>query len=109
MADLKKEFGKKVRAYRSGEGLTQADLAERLDITEAHLGAIERGERWVSLTVLEGLAQCFRVSPREFFPASLKATGKRESLLMQTETSLAALTDKELEMAVRLLRAIKGK
>ena len=38
-------FGKKLRALRSDKGVTQAEMAEALDVSPAYLSALEHGKR----------------------------------------------------------------
>ena len=42
-------FGKRVREYRTEQQLTLEMLAERSDLHENYVGAVERGERNLSL------------------------------------------------------------
>jgi len=54
------KLGKNVRKARLDLGLTQADLAERLDIDESTVRAIEAERRGVSLSMLLELAAVLR-------------------------------------------------
>ena len=53
---LAKSLGRNVRKARRDLGLTQADLAERLDLEEATVRAIEADRRGVSVETLLKLA-----------------------------------------------------
>ena len=53
---LRLTLGACVRAERKRRGLTQEALAERLGITSRYLGAVERGERNLTLDYVEALA-----------------------------------------------------
>lgn len=53
------KLGPKVRALRRREGLTQAQLAERLDISPSYLNLIENNRRPLSAALLIKLAQLF--------------------------------------------------
>ncbi|SHG92290.1 Helix-turn-helix domain-containing protein [Thermosyntropha lipolytica DSM 11003] len=55
-------IGQRVRESREKVGLTRQELAERLEISTYYVGQIERGERMMSLSVLEALASCLHVS-----------------------------------------------
>lgn len=46
------ELGKRIRAQRKSIGLTQEALALVADIDRSYYGAVERGERNVTFTVL---------------------------------------------------------
>lgn len=65
MADraLKTTLGAQLRAIRLARGLTQEQLAERLDVTPRYLAGIERGERNLTLDSVDVLAQQLGVVP----------------------------------------------
>jgi len=50
------QLGKRVREERQKLNLTQEKLAERVEVSEAYIGQIERGERSMSLDTLVKLA-----------------------------------------------------
>ncbi len=47
-----KRLGKRIREERQRLSLTQAQLAEAIDISDTYMGAIERGERSLTLDTL---------------------------------------------------------
>lgn len=51
-----KRLGQRIREERRKLHLTQAELAEAIDISDTYMGAIERGERGVTLETLVRLA-----------------------------------------------------
>ncbi len=55
-------FGQKLRALRTAAGMTQADLAKRLNITKSVVSYYELHERNPSPDVLIQLADIFHVS-----------------------------------------------
>lgn len=42
-------LGQHIRDARKAKGITQDQLAERLDVSLSHVGKIERGERFINL------------------------------------------------------------
>ncbi|MGN1368471.1 MAG: helix-turn-helix domain-containing protein [Aristaeellaceae bacterium] len=66
-----KDFGARVRSLRRQKGLTQEELAERVDISASFMGHIERGTRIASLETLVALCNELKVSPQELLSASL--------------------------------------
>lgn len=59
-------FGARVRALRRREGLSQARLAERLEISPSYLNLIENNRRPLSAPLLIKLAQLFDVNLQSF-------------------------------------------
>ena len=56
-----KALGKKIRSERLKIELTQAQLAEKVNLTPAYIGQIERGERKFSLEALVNIANILKV------------------------------------------------
>ncbi len=54
------EFGKRIRAQRKRIGLTQEQLALIADVDRSYYGAVERGERNITFTVLCRLCLALR-------------------------------------------------
>ena len=57
-----KELGKRIRAERRKQDLTQEKLAEMADISDSFLGHIERGGRTLSIETLAKLANALSLS-----------------------------------------------
>ena len=56
------EMGKRIQSLRQSRGLTQEQLAERLNISTVHLAKIEIGSRSCSLNILIAFTSFFHVS-----------------------------------------------
>ena len=53
-------FGKNVRNYRKANGLTQEQLAERVNVSMETIGKIERGAAAPTFTTAERIAEALR-------------------------------------------------
>lgn len=62
-----KAFGKRLSEVRRAKGLTQQELAEKLDISLVSIGYIETGKRWPRLTTLHRIADALGVPLEQFF------------------------------------------
>lgn len=65
--DIKKKFGKRVKLLRIEKGWSQEKLALSADLDRTYIPSIEKGERNVSITVIEKIAKAFKVSVSELF------------------------------------------
>lgn len=65
--DIKKKFGKNLKRLRLEKGISQESLALSADMDRTYIPSIEKGERNVSITVVEKLANALNVSISEFF------------------------------------------
>lgn len=54
--DLQKKLGRNLRRLREAQGRSQEDFAHELGFHRTYLGAVERGERNLSLKSVERLA-----------------------------------------------------
>lgn len=65
--DIKKKFGKKLKELRLEKGLSQEKLAYEADLDRTYIPSIEKGERNVSITVIEKLAKALKTPIKDFF------------------------------------------
>ncbi|UPJ18317.1 helix-turn-helix domain-containing protein [Bacillus cereus] len=63
MSDFLKLIGENIRFLRKKRGLTQEELAERINLQQAYIGGVERGERNISMLTLQKIANGLEVSP----------------------------------------------
>ena len=64
-----RQLGLKIAYYRKLRGLTQAELAEKVDKATAFIGQIEspKVEKTLSLDTLFDIAAALNVPPKQFF------------------------------------------
>jgi len=55
-------MGQNILHFRKAAHLTQAQLAERINVGTTFISRVERGEKFVSIKVLQALAETFHVS-----------------------------------------------
>ncbi len=60
--DLTDALARKIRSYRRAKNLSQEQLAEICGLHRTYVGAVERGERNVTLSTLEAFAVALGVS-----------------------------------------------
>jgi transcriptional regulator with XRE-family HTH domain len=65
MSDIKKKFGVKLFQLRIEAGMTQADLAEKANLSIDSISRIERGDRAPSFESLERIAAALEVNPAQ--------------------------------------------
>ena len=68
MNDLAIEFGKKLRAARKAQGISQDDLATQADIDRSYIGRIERGEVNITLEKVYQLAVVLSCPAKDLLP-----------------------------------------
>lgn len=65
--DIKKKFGQSVKKHRQNLGISQEELALKAELHRTYVGAIERGERNISLGNIEKLAKALEISISDLF------------------------------------------
>ncbi|MDP4202049.1 MAG: helix-turn-helix transcriptional regulator [Bacteroidota bacterium] len=65
--DVKKKFGDKIKKLRLERGLSQEGLANEANLDRTYIPGIEKGNRNVSITVIEKLAIALKVNMKELF------------------------------------------
>lgn len=83
----KKSIGAFIAALRKVNGMTQKELAERLNVSDKTVSRWEREEGAPDLSVIPVLAEIFQVSCDELLRGERKAPGLRTETAADTESS----------------------
>lgn len=67
-AEIVDRFSAKLRELRSGRGLTQAQLAEKVNTTTSYIGRLESGSVAPGIDTLERLASALAATTHELIP-----------------------------------------
>ena len=67
MIHLKSVLASNIRAIRKSQGLTQENLAEKVDTASTYIAMIESGRRTPSFKMIERIAEVLRVDATELF------------------------------------------
>lgn len=63
IGDLQRAVGRNLRAHRKAKGLSQEAFAEFIGMHRTYVGAVERGERNLTLATVERYAERIGVPP----------------------------------------------
>lgn len=85
---LRKQVGLRVAELRRAAGLSQDDLAAKIDKSSQSVSQMERGAIAPSFDTVEALARALKVGPALLFPATL--TGKRPTARDETLSAIIA-------------------
>lgn len=64
---LLRSFGRRLADVRKSKGVTQQQLAERVNMSVVAIAYIETGKRWTKLGTLNKIAKTLKVDIAEFF------------------------------------------
>ena len=101
----KKDIGLRIRLLRQQQGLTQVELAERLDMTQSNLSAIERGARGVTVHQVVRMAKALRAPTDEILLADkAPEPGRRpKKRLMKRLQRIEELPHRDQRILLQLL------
>ncbi|MBI1686787.1 helix-turn-helix domain-containing protein [Caulobacter hibisci] len=111
MASLQQQVGALVRYHRERAGLTQPQLAERIDRQFGAISRIERGESAPTFKTLSAIAAVLGIEVRDLFGSGGYAAGDgRADLLAHMFDQLTSLPHDELPWIAGIIEAaISGK
>lgn len=99
-----KRLGERIREERRKLGLTQAQLAEAVDISDTYMGAIERGERSLTLDTLVRLIDRLGVTVDYLLADSV--TDSDANIMEQFKQIIDGQPMDRKQMAINVLRTI---
>lgn len=99
-----KRLGKRIREERQRLNLTQAQLAEDIDISDTYMGAIERGERSLTLDTLVRLVN--RLGVTIDYLLSDSVSDNDSNIINQFKQIIDCQPLERKQMAINVLRAI---
>ena len=104
MATLRRQVGAMVRHHRERAGLTQGEVAEKINKALETISSIERGKSAPSFETLSDLSEALGVSVREFFgTGSYAAEAGRNDALVRLVDRVSGLDNDDLEWIDRLV------
>lgn len=77
---MEEKFGPILRKLRNDKGLSQHDLAAKLEISRSHIGRLETGEKQPSLAMLFRLAAALDVPAATIIAAMEKSDTSSDTL-----------------------------
>lgn len=99
-----KRLGERIREERKRLNLTQAQLAEAIDISDTYMGAIERGERSLTLDTLVRLVN--RLGVTVDYMLSDSVSNNDSNIIEQFKQITDGQPLERKQMAINVLRTI---
>lgn len=99
-----KMVGSRIRDVRQQRGLTQAELAQRVDMSLKHISAIECGIRVPSLETLTVIANELKIDANTLLQDSLKVSSQIESSILWEQ--IAALPPQKQKKILRMVQVL---
>jgi len=100
MARLQDIFVNNLRKYRRESGFTQAQLAEKVNVSTHHIGMIELSRNYPTLELVERIANALEIEIYELFVDPLSPNTELERLRQEIKDDTSQLLDEFLEKAL---------
>ncbi len=102
-----RQIGERLAALRKRAGFTQAEAAERLDISDETLSRIERGTQWTDFSTLSAMADIYQVEWADLMAVFPPGTGAaRRKAVQEVVDLLRPRTLRDVKLAHRLLTTL---
>ncbi|MCL2762685.1 MAG: helix-turn-helix domain-containing protein [Treponema sp.] len=99
--EIRATLARNIKALRGRRNWSQADLAEKSELSIVYLSDIERGNKWPYLDTLVKLAQAFKVEVYELLKPENTPPPATAAILAKYNEEVAAIFEKSLEMAAK--------
>ena len=107
--DLRAYLSKNIKQFRSNHGWSQADLAEKANISITFLSNIERGTKWPYPDTIVKLAKALNVEEFELFMKSKPLSEETASLIDRLVMDISISVTNSIQKTYRQYRDKKGK
>jgi transcriptional regulator with XRE-family HTH domain len=98
--ELRAILSMNLKRYRNHRKLSQAELAEKLEISIPFLSDVENGRKWISPATLVRFADALGIEPHELFKPA-------ESLSPAMTLTLGKWSDEVIEAVTRTVKNIQ--
>jgi transcriptional regulator with XRE-family HTH domain len=95
-------FVQNLKKYRRNSGLTQEQLAEKVNVSTHHIGMIESYRNNPTLDLVERIAKVLNVKVYELFMDPLSPNEELERLRLEIRDDMKQLLDETLDKAISL-------
>lgn len=104
MADTNKLLGKRIRALRKKDGLSQEQLAEKVNMSSKYLGEIERGQVNFSIDIAERISNALDIELTDLFDYQHELD--RKTLMKKINSLIQDASDENLQLIFRIIKSI---
>ena len=104
MIDTNKLLGKRIRSLRKKNGLSQEQLAERVNMSSKYLGEIERGQVNFSIDIAERISDTLDIELTDLFDYQHELN--RKTLIKKINSLIQDANDENLQLIFRIIKSI---
>ena len=105
--DLRSILSNNIKRYRGNHGWSQANLAEKADISITFLSNIERGNKWPYPDTIVKIAKALKVEEFELFKREKIMIDETANLIDRLVTDLSVSVNNSIQKTYRQYRGKK--
>lgn len=100
----KKDVGRKIKEFRNQKGITQAELAESVNMHEKQISRIEAGVHFPTFDNFVKILECLDVGMKDF---DIDIKKEKNSLKDKVQKIINRANDKELKCYIAILEPLQ--
>jgi len=104
-SEMDKAFGSLLKQYRRNHGYTQADMSEKLGISEKYVSRIETGIGGISKETLSKYVNLLGISPNTFYKDFV--THPKVKKEIEVTEAVSSLSLDKLEIVLQMAKMLK--
>ena len=105
-SEMDKVFGSIFKDYRNRQKLTQAEMSEKLDISEKYVSRIETGTGGISKETLAKYMNILGISPNTIYKDFINNPKVKAEI--EVSEKISELSPKKLEVILEMINLIKN-
>ena len=105
-SEMDKVFGSILKDYRKKAKLTQADMAEKLDISEKYVSRVETGIGGISKETLAKYMNILGISPNTIYKDFINNSKVKKEI--EISEKISELPAEKLEIVLEMIKLIKS-
>jgi transcriptional regulator with XRE-family HTH domain len=102
-------IGRRIKTARENIGITMAELAKRANVSEQHIGLLERGRSGVSVVTLVKIAQGLNISTDSLLMSNAKPEDREHTAKDALYFLLHDFSDNEIQFLLSFVRLYREK
>jgi transcriptional regulator with XRE-family HTH domain len=94
---LRTVLSKNIKEFRSHREMSQADLAEKAEISITFLGAIERGEKWPHPDTFAKIAEALSIEAHELLKQENEVSEDVKKIISDLSVNMTKIVNESIE------------
>ena len=107
MNEIISEIGKKIKTLRKQKGLTQAELAEKINVDSKYVSRLETGNSVASITTMIKISKVLNIQLSDIF--TVESEQEKNKIIELINLKLSKINIKELNAILDIISGLSEK